>query len=277
MRKILILIALLFMAGCSTKFVYKNLDWLTYWYVDDYIALTDEQEAHFDKHLQTWLDWHKAQELDTYIAQLNEIKADVSAKNITPERVAYHQMQMLAHWYRFRDKIVPDLAQLAPMLSKAQVEELFNELAESESESIEKRQRRSEQKRKKRWEKNRINNLERWLGQLNDEQKTLVEQLYEQQLSTADLWYDYRVDYQAQLKALFEKPNRDAQFVTELQNLLTNPEQFRSQELQARIAHNKQFEYQFLTNIYRSLSEKQRTHLLKELDELIDDLSSLKK
>ncbi|NOU49798.1 hypothetical protein HG263_04520 [Pseudoalteromonas sp. JBTF-M23] len=277
MRKILILIALLFMAGCSTKFVYKNLDWLTYWYVDDYISLTDEQEAHFDKHLQTWLDWHKSQEIDAYIAQLNHIKEDVSAGTISPERVSYHQEQMLAHWYRFRDKIVPDLARLAPLLSKSQIEELFNALAESESESIEKRQQRSVQKRKKRWLKNRINNLERWLGNLNEQQKMLVEQLYTQQLSTADLWYDYRVSYQSQLKTLFENSNRDEEFVSDLQSLLSNPEQFRSQELKKRITHNKQLEYQFLTDIYQSLSEKQKAHLLEELDELIDDLASLKK
>ncbi|BBN82225.1 hypothetical protein PA25_22100 [Pseudoalteromonas sp. A25] len=277
MRNIFILTALLFMAGCSTKFVYKNLDWLTYWYVDDYISLSDEQEARFDEHLLTWLDWHKAQELDTYIMQLNEIKTDVLAGSINAERVAYHQRKMQAHWYRLRDKVAPDLAAMAPLLSKAQVDELFDALAESEAESMEKRQKRSEQKRKKRWLKSRNSNLERWLGSVSDEQQSLIAQLFEQQLSTADLWYTYRATYQTELKTLFEQPNRDASFVSDLQRLLTQPEQFRPAALQERILHNKQAEYQFLANVYDSLSDKQRTHLIAQLDELIDDLTSLKK
>ncbi|KAF7764929.1 hypothetical protein PCIT_b1034 [Pseudoalteromonas citrea] len=38
MRLLIILLALLTVAGCSTKFAYRNAGWLTYWYLDDYIS-----------------------------------------------------------------------------------------------------------------------------------------------------------------------------------------------------------------------------------------------
>ncbi|MBQ4864785.1 hypothetical protein J8L98_24165 [Pseudoalteromonas sp. MMG013] len=277
MRKIIILLALLTVAGCSTKFAYRNASWLTYWYLDDYISLTDDQEARFDERLQLWLSWHKAEELDKYIAHFNEIKADVEADNMSVQRIEFHQNRLRAHWYRVRDTLAPDLAAMAPMLTQEQVNTLFSELAESELESIKKRQKRSVQKRKKRWLNDQENNLERWLGNLNDRQEDLIVALYDKQQTTADLRAEYRTHYQAQLKALLAKPSTDKQFETGLVKLLKEPEQFRSAELAERIAHNRHQRNQFLAEVYQSLSEKQHRHLIKELEELIDDFTSLKK
>ncbi|MBE0367818.1 DUF6279 family lipoprotein [Pseudoalteromonas aurantia] len=277
MRKIIILLALLTVAGCSTKFAYRNASWLTYWYLDDYISLTDDQEARFDERLQLWLSWHKAEELDKYIAHFNEIKADVEADNMSVQRIEFHQNRLRAHWYRVRDTVAPDLAAMAPMLTQEQVNTLFSELAESELESIKKRQKRSVQKRKKRWLNDQENNLERWLGNLNDRQEDLIVALYDKQQTTADLRAEYRTNYQAQLKALLAKPSTDKQFETGLVKLLKEPEQFRSAELAERIAHNRHQRNQFLAEVYQSLSEKQHRHLIKELEELIDDFTSLKK
>ncbi|MBQ4845534.1 DUF6279 family lipoprotein [Pseudoalteromonas sp. MMG005] len=277
MRKIIILLALLTVAGCSTKFAYRNASWLTYWYLDDYISLTDDQEARFDERLQLWLSWHKAEELDKYIAHFNEIKADVEADNMSVQRIEFHQNRLRAHWYRVRDTLAPDLAAMAPMLTQEQVNTLFSELAESELESIKKRQKRSVQKRKKRWLNDQENNLERWLGNLNDRQEDLIVALYDKQQTTADLRAEYRTNYQAQLKALLAKPSTDKQFETGLVKLLKEPEQFRSAELAERIAHNRHQRNQFLAEVYQSLSEKQHRHLIKELEELIDDFTSLKK
>ncbi|CAH9067976.1 hypothetical protein PSECIP111951_03958 [Pseudoalteromonas holothuriae] len=277
MKKIIILLALLTIAGCSTKFAYRNADWLTYWYVDDYISLTDEQEEHFDEHLQQWLSWHKSEELDKYVAQLNEIKADVETGNISAQRIESLQNKMRSHWVRLRDKLTPDLVTMAPMLTQEQALELFAQLAESELDSKEKRDKRSAKKRKKRWLKNRENNLQRWLGNLSDEQENMIVTLYDKQMTTAELWYQYRIDYQAQLKALFMQPNRDKEFEARLLNLLSEPEQLRSAELKQRIAHNRQHDYQFLADIFSTMSDKQRRHLVEELEDLIDDLTSLKK
>ena len=45
MRHIVLTILLLVsVTGCSSKFAYNNLDWLVYWYVDDYIEFSDQQE-----------------------------------------------------------------------------------------------------------------------------------------------------------------------------------------------------------------------------------------
>ncbi|ALU42315.1 DUF6279 family lipoprotein [Pseudoalteromonas rubra] len=275
MRKFLLVLALLTMTGCSTKFIYKNADWLSYWYLDDYVSLTDEQEAQFDERLLAWLDWHKSQELTQYAQQLTMLKSDIENDKITLERIGYHREQMLEHWHRLRNKVVPDLVEMAPMLSDAQVSELFDEIAEGEAERTEKRAKRSEQKKHKRWLKERKNNLKRWIGRLSAEQEGRIEQLYEQQVSTAALWSDYRARYQGELRALFAQPERGEAFKASLSELLMAPEVYRSEQLNQANEQNSKANQQYLLDVYQSLSAKQKKRLVSELEELIEDIESL--
>ncbi|KNC66994.1 DUF6279 family lipoprotein [Pseudoalteromonas ardens] len=275
MRKFLLVLALLTMTGCSTKFIYKNADWLSYWYLDDYVSLTDEQEAQFDERLLAWLDWHKSQELTQYAQQLTMLKSDIENDKITLERIGYHREQMLEHWHRLRNKVVPDLVEMAPMLSDTQVSELFDEIAEGEAERTEKRAKRSEQKKHKRWLKERKNNLKRWIGRLSAEQEGRIEQLYEQQVSTAALWSDYRARYQGELRALFAQPERGDAFKARLSELLMAPEVYRSEQLNLANEQNSKVNHQYLLDVYQSLSAKQKKRLVSELEELIEDIQSL--
>ncbi|RJE73308.1 hypothetical protein BGP78_03340 [Pseudoalteromonas sp. MSK9-3] len=277
MRLLIILLALLTVAGCSTKFAYRNAGWLTYWYLDDYISLTDEQTSRFDERLQLWLSWHKVEELDKYIVHLKQIKADVQAGNMSVQRIAYHQKTLRSHWHRIRNKLAPDLAKMAPMLTQEQSEAFFSELAAFELESIKKRQKYSEQKRKQRWLNKREDGLERWLGDLNDAQEKMIAAVYDNQQDTGDLRSQYRADYQRQLKRLFTQPDRGKQFEMRLLTLLTEPEQVRTADLDRRIKDNRQQSDQFLAAVYQSLSDKQRRHLVEELEALIDDFTSLKR
>ena len=48
MRVLVVFISVMFLASCSSKLAYNNLDWWVYWYMDDYIELKDEQEEKFD-------------------------------------------------------------------------------------------------------------------------------------------------------------------------------------------------------------------------------------
>ncbi|KAF7786365.1 hypothetical protein PRUB_a0907 [Pseudoalteromonas rubra] len=275
MRKFLLMLALLTMTGCSTKFIYKNADWLSYWYLDDYVSLNDEQEAQFDERLLAWLNWHKSQELTRYAEQLTVLKSDIENDKITLQRIGYHRAQMLEHWHRLRNKVVPDLVEMAPMLSEAQANELFDELAEGEAERAEKRAKRSEQKKHKRWLKERKNNLKRWIGRLSAEQEGRIEQLYEQQVSTAALWSDYRARYQGELRALFAQPERGDAFKARLSELLMDPEAFRSEQLNLANEQNSKVNHQYLLDVYQSLSDKQKKRLVSELEELIEDIQSL--
>ena len=113
MKKFILLICIILLSGCSTKFAYNNASWLVYWYMDDYIELNKEQEEEFDVFFEQWMNWHRTEELPRYAEQLNEIVNDVKTQNISTDRIAYHRDKVRSHWVRAREYIAPDL-NLAP-------------------------------------------------------------------------------------------------------------------------------------------------------------------
>ncbi len=280
MKKIIVIGLVLLLSGCSTKFVYKNLDWLVYWYVDDFVELSDEQERMVDVKLATWLEWHKNTEIPKYIAHLNELSDDIRMQQISLDKMDYHQQKAAEHWTRLKAKIIPDLVEMAPMLTQEQVDSMFKEIGEMNKDEEKERQERiakSPEQRKKRSIKRNIKNLERWLGDITSEQESLVENMYGQYHSNGELWREYRVRYQAELRSLFNKRDRGDEFKAKLNRLLMQPEEYRSELLNQRNDENRNTYKTFLLAVDALATDEQRTHLLSEIGDFVEDFSDLAK
>lgn len=271
---------MLFISGCSTKFVYRNLDWLAYWYLDDFIELTDEQEEIVDVKLNSWLDWHKQNELPQYIKQINEIVSDVRTQQLSLAKIDEHQEKARGHWVRFRDHIVPDLVELSPILDEEQVTYLFAAL-EKENEKREKElnkiSKKDPKKRAAKQLKNNIKQAKDWLGSLTDEQEKLIENTLPQYQPEAMLWLEYRRAYQSALRTLFSNNDRGEEFKLKLNALLLNPEQYRSDELSKRNDHNSEIYKNFLLSLLALSTEKQRERFADGANEYAEDFIDLTK
>jgi uncharacterized protein YeaO (DUF488 family) len=277
-KKFLIIGFVILMSGCSTKFAYNNLDWLAYWYIDDYIELTSEQEEAVDIKLQQWLSWHKSEELPKYLAHLSELSEDIRSQSISMARMDYHQDKAAEHWLRLKTRIVPDLVTLAPLLNEQQIEDMFAEIDkqnEEEAEERAERQEKSEAKRKKDGIKRNKKNLKKWLGALTPEQDRLIENMYGQYHRNGALWQAYRERYQAELKGLFKEQDRGVNFQQRLQELLMYPEVFRGEELNRRNLENGNKYKEFLLAVDTLATEKQRKHLIAEIADFSDDVKDL--
>lgn len=278
MKKIILIGFVLLLSGCSTKFVYKNVDWLIYWYVDDFVELTSEQEDAVDVKLAQWLDWHKKNELPNYLAHLKELSNDIAQQQLSLARMDYHQDKVTDHWLRIRTHIIPDLVEMAPMLSDDQIASLFTEIEEKNKEDAEEREERtamSPEKRKKEVVKRNQKNLKRWLGKLNTEQETLIENMYGEYHSNGELWSEYRQRYQGELRALFAAPDRGPDFKASLHKMLMYPHDYRSDLLNQRNDENGQKYKSFLLAIDALTTEKQREHLIDEIGDFVEDLNDL--
>ncbi|AEP30091.1 DUF6279 family lipoprotein [Brumicola nitratireducens] len=280
MKKIIVIGLVLLLSGCSTKFVYKNLDWLVYWYVDDFVELSDEQERMVDVKLATWLEWHKNTEIPKYVAHLNELSDDIRLQQISLDKMDYHQQKAAEHWTRLKAKIIPDLVEMAQMLTQEQVDSMFKEIDEMNKDEEKERQEllaKSPEQRQKRSIKRNIKNLERWLGDITSEQESLVENMYGQYHSNGELWLEYRVRYQAELRSLFNKSDRGDEFKAKLNRLLMQPEEYRSELLNQRNDENRNSYKTFLLAVDALATDEQRTHLLSEIADFVEDFSDLAK
>jgi hypothetical protein len=168
-KKIIIVGLVLLLSACSTKFVYKNVDWLVYWYVDDFVELTNQQEDIVDAKLATWLEWHKESELPLYIKHLRELSGDIRTQQLSFDKMGYHQQKAADHWMRLKAKIIPDLVAISPMLSQEQVDSMFKEIDKMNEEEADEREEllaKAPEKRKSESLKRKKRNLKRWIGKL---------------------------------------------------------------------------------------------------------------
>jgi hypothetical protein len=279
-KKIIIVGLVLLLSGCSTKFVYKNVDWLVYWYIDDFVELTNQQEDIVDAKLATWLEWHKEAELPKYINHLSELSDDIRTQQLSLEKMHYHQQKAADHWIRLKAKIIPDLVAMSPMLSQVQVDSMFKEIDKMNEDEVDEREEllaKTPEKRKSESLKRKKRNLKRWLGKLTSEQEQLVDNMHGEYHSNGELWSQYRVRYQAELRTLLNDTDRGESFETKLTELLTVPEKYRGELLNQRNIENSNKYKEFLLAADTLVTEDQRKHLLEEIAEFVDDLNDLLK
>lgn len=268
----------LLLVGCSTQFTYNNLNWLVYWYLDDYVELTSEQKKVFEQKLYAWQLWHRYTELPRYQAHLDEIMNDVSQGNVTLARIEAHHQAMFDHWQRLKQKVVPDLVAMAPMLSQGQVSHLFEALADKNKQQIEElaelQSKPSEQQRQQLFDK-RLEYLNEWVGKLDAQQRSLFSQADQAYFDNRLLWLEYRTRYQQRLQHVFSSAADVDELQAQLSELLLQPEPYRGEPLQQQHAHNLAVFHQLLFDLGQTLTAKQRRHLIGEIEQYRDDIKAL--
>jgi len=76
MRRLAASLALALLAGCSAiEFAYNNADTWLRWQAGKYVELEGEQAAEFDRRLESFLAWHRAEALPQYASLAAEAGA----------------------------------------------------------------------------------------------------------------------------------------------------------------------------------------------------------
>lgn len=276
MRHIVLTILLLVsVTGCSSKFAYNNLDWLVYWYVDDYIEFSDQQEEQFDAKLANWLDWHRKEELNQYVAHLERVKAKALGEPMSPEDIAQEFDNARQHWERVRNKLSPELAQMAPSLTDDQVVYLFAALEKENRKEEEEREERSEEERLERRTDSIIDQVEDMIGKLIDDQKAIIVSYAPQFESTYDYWLVYRRDVQQAARQLFITRDSNPNFVQDLTDLMVNPDVYRTEQHVQTIERNRLLYATMVSELHTTLTDKQKRKLTKEMNAIIEDIEDL--
>lgn len=275
----LVLTALLVITGCSSKLAYNNLDWLVYWYMDDYVELTDRQEAVFDEQLDKWIDWHKSEELDSYLHQLRKMRMQVAGNKLNKSVIAWHLDQASEHIDRLRNELAPPLSAMAATLSDDQVIYLFAAIEKENREREEEHQEEVEDSREE-WEESAVADIreefEERVGELNSKQMQIIRARVPYFASTFDNWLAYRRNIQKEARKLFASRHSNDNFEADLTHLLTHPDEYRSDDYLQKRQANREAYLSMSAELAASMTPGQKEHLLNYLDELIDDVEDLK-
>lgn len=265
MKKLAILITVcLALVGCSTKFVYDNMDWLLLEYLDDYVELNNDQEEVVSQKIAVLSEWHRREEIPNYIAHLDELMA-IEPSTLTLEQLETQQEKLRQHSQRLVARIAPELYSIARELSNEQVEELMDSIRVRHTKYKKKYQQLSDDEIKARYKERIEDNLETWVGSLTKQQQTLIDEWVDDLFITSHDWVNHQTQMRVEMKSLLAHRLNMAKFQPELQQLMFHPDRFYAPELEHKITHNREVGSRYLVKVINVMTPKQIEHYRDEI------------
>jgi hypothetical protein len=258
-------------AGCA-KLVYNRLDTLAAWYVGSLVSLDDRQSSDLRAWLAQTLAWHRESELGRYATFLRELSAEVARPS---NRAEYQRLmgQVEGFVTDFTAQTAPQATRLLLELTPAQVEEF---LASLEDKSRERSADSLQEIRKGSWHTNRIKEtqrqVKRWTGTVTEEQKVLVREMSQQIQPTTQEWLESQQQWRSALRDAFS--NRGTAEGRILQ-LLREPDSQWTAQYKSKEASNREQVLSMMIALDASLTQAQRQHMQRELNELAERLEAL--
>ena len=273
-RGLVIGVLALLMAGCAVRLVYNQLDWLVPWYLDDYIELEGPQEKLFKSRLESYLQWHRREQLPQYADFLEEVAAQAE-KGLTREQIAAIQLRTEELAQAMVDRLQPDMIELFAMASDQQVDQLFKKFEEGneryrkdylEASPKEQRKQRAREARKY---------VERWTGSLNKDQRQLIRDWSRSYELMGPELAETRLAWQREFRRILELRHDRPAYEAAFRQLLANPTFGRSEALQKKFDRNQQALVALYLELEHSLSTDQRKRMVKKLRSYAGDFRVL--
>ncbi|WP_177431765.1 DUF6279 family lipoprotein [Stutzerimonas urumqiensis] len=267
---LVILIALL-IGGCTRiSLVYRNLDHLIPWQVDDYVDMSPAQEEDFRHYLAEHLSWHCSTQLPQYLAWLDRLEAEpVTHENLRARyREAQRAMDAVAA------EITPSTVDLLRRLDDDQVRELYAKLDKDHRERVEKYLEPTlDEQISERAERMR-DRLDDWFGRLNEAQRERVS-AWSQALGDRNArWLANRARWQQAFKdAIADRQAED--FPERIARLLQRREAFWTEPYRDSHAQAEQAGIDLAVDLYALADERQRQHLDARIEDIRRDLANL--
>ena len=264
---------LLAVTACSaTQFIYNRVDILVRWYLDDYVSLDRDQRARFDQRLEVFLEWHRSEELPSYVALLDESLAILD--DGVPLQAAREMSDRIEEAaIRFQDPFLELLLNTGEDLRPEQraefVENLLAKQEEFESDRLARTDREYRDDLEARFDKQ----LKRYMGSLTSEQTTRIQQGVAQMTRLDRFWLeDRRVWIEALADILIAA---DPDWPDQVRRLIAGREEALLPAYRQGIDHNGEVILQLSRDVLIARTDKQDRKLRGKLTALRDDLAAL--
>lgn len=265
------IVALLLVACSRPALVYERLDWIAHWRLSDYVSLERAQRTLFDTRFRTLWDWHRAEELPRYAADLREMSRRLDE---TDPDIDFRTWQSRAelHWDRLVAQALPAGCELLSGLSDGQVRTLLARLDDDLQDARKRYLAAPPEKVRQRAERRLLRQMERWVGRLSPEQRAAAQQWNAQRPVDHAGWIDRRQDWRDALASLLAE-RREAAFCGRAGRLWLRAEA--GDGLSRPLDDGAQAWHDFLSGVLDGLSAPQRQHLQRALNDLAENFDTL--
>ena len=268
-RWISIFVVSLMLFGCGTKFIYNNLDWIAIRYIEDFVVLNDEQRDQVSRAISQASDWHRLTELPLYIAQLNQLLA-INPMTFSEDQLTVQERRLRHHSLRLLDQLFPMLVAIVAQMDDDQTEQFMNTLRVRHVKYKRKYAKYSEDDLRAMYQQRIEDSLVNWLGPLSEAQQALTARWASELMITTPLWFDYQTQLRVELLQMFAIRHDKEGLENGLHDLLYQPQQYYSAELERRITHNAQIGHEYLLEIINVMTPKQTQVFRQEVSEWRD-------
>ena len=272
---LLTLLATLLLAGCSrATLVYRNLDMLVPWSLNDYLDLDRDQQRALRARLREHLAWHCNTQLPPLLERLGQLERDSGNGRLARADLEPHYRGVREAMHSIAVEITPTASELLRALSDEQVAELRGALAKNRREHREKylapplpQQIRERAERMQ-------ERLQYWFGPLNAAQRQRVLHWAHTLGEQNRRWLDNREQWQAALLAAVEQRHRD-DFDSRIARLLQEREALLNEDDRAALRRAEQAGLELVADLHGLADETQRVRLGGRLAQLQSDFASL--
>jgi hypothetical protein len=269
-----VLCVLLLLAGCGTQFLYNRLDTLLYLYVSTQVSLEGGQSRELKVSLGQFLDWHRRAELPRYASFAEDLARDAS-QPLGRERIDGARLQIESLWRDAVQRGAPEAAGWLATLSRAQVDELFQALAEDDGDYREEFCEGSDARRLERRQRTFIRSAENWVGRLDAQQKELARERLARLAPTGCSWVEQRITVRDEFRRLVTDAAAEADYARRVTQLLMEPEARWDPRYRRAFDENRDRVVDLLVALDATLTPRQRTTLQRTLREFAQDFRQL--
>ena len=267
------LLILTVLSGCSAnRFLYNRLDTFVNWWVDDYVALSVEQQEAFDAGLSLVLQWHRYDELPRYKTIIEESLAALEG-DVTLAEADLIADDIDQAVVRLQEKMLELLLDVGDSLTDEQITEFLSTIDEDQATYREKRLSRSNDE----YFKDSADSLEdlakRLLGRVSRDQKRLIASTSRELTRLDGLWHADREKWGASLRAILEQ--RSEGWRGKIVGLVEDREAERIPDYVSAIDRNGEVILALLVEVINSRSERQDRRLRNFLTDLSEDIDAL--
>ncbi len=273
LRVVLIgLLLLLALAACSrVSLVYRNLDTLIPWSVDDYLNMTRSQQQALRVQVREHLQWHCSTQLPEYLAWIDSVKSEP----VTPVTVRQRVEEAKEAGRVVGREVTPALAELMRDLSPRQVEQIAETFAE-------KQQKRAREHLKPDLEQQIARRAERmreraadWFGSVSPAQRQRIDAWSGELGDLNQRWLDNQARWEAAMIDVLKQRRAD-DFPERLSHLVLERKAYWTDAYRETQARNEQAGIELAADLYALADERQRRHLVQRLEKIRKDLAGLK-
>lgn len=272
----LLLMLSLVLSGCNRVGVaYRNLDVIIPWTFNDYLAMNSAQKSWFNERLKDHLSWHCTTQLPDYLDWLDRLQQMIETNQVSEAALQARALEARQAIAQSAREVTPSAIELLQRLDDQQVKKINEAFAKDQRKrqasylksSLEQQiQQRGERMNKR---------LSAWLGPLSASQQQRIV-VWSTSLGDQNQQRNaYRALWQTQFSTAMEQ-RQSSDFPQRIKQLLVNRESLWTPTYRQVYNLSDQASRSLLVDLMAQSTPTQRQRLVKKIDELRSDLTTLK-